>query len=111
MTEEERRNRNPKPEVHPYNRAEHPLVPLGQLERHRVYVLDSQAQGGKFIVTMNYLGECLAMDPLTLRPVVCHEFTAPRIGDTVALRPTGDGNLMDAEGHVIEVRRFDGPDA
>jgi hypothetical protein len=110
LTEDERRNRNPKPEVSRVTREEieaMPAVPADRLERHRVYVLQSPRNIAKF----NYLGKTHAIHPVTLDTVTVHHFHAPRVGLDVFLAAVGDRQYTDADGTKIVARLWTGEDA
>ena len=107
MTEDERKNRNPAPEVARYNPDDHPPVTASELELHRVYVLE----GPRRVATMNYMGLGPSLDTRTWQPCMTHQFRAPRIGLDVFLMENEDGSLRDGDGNRITLRRWTGPDA
>jgi hypothetical protein len=111
MTDEERRNRNPKPEWVQTTRAAieaMPEVRAGQLELHRVYVLIGRSNN---VPTLNFGGVTIAFDPVTLLPSWGYVFDAPRLPSMkVILRAGPDGTLFDAEGNTITVRLYTGED-
>jgi hypothetical protein len=106
MTEEERRNRNPKPELVSMSWAEFlakPKLKATDLLGRRVYYLWKKSANAPPI-SINYQGR-LADGT--------HWFFAPRINLSLLLfeRPDGSGFLEDGRGIEIEVRLYDGPDA
>lgn len=107
MTDEERRNRNPKPEMHVLKLEECPPIAVADLEPHRVYILLTPLSASSW----NYMGKEHTLDPVSLDVIVVHVFHAPRIRHTVALKQHPLGGLCDATGHRIELRAYNGPDA
>lgn len=110
MTDEERRNRNPKVEVVRTSlteiEAEHPRVTSAELEIHRVYLL----QSARNISTLNYMGRRHLLHPVTLDAVTTHHFHGPRAALDVFLVANPDGSFSDAVGTRITVRRYTGTD-
>lgn len=110
MTEDERRNRNPKMEVVRTTRAEieaMPAVGVADLEMHRVYVVQSE----KHITTLNYLGATHLFDVQVMDVVRVHHFHGPRVGMDIYLAARPDGSWRDAVGTRITVRKWTGEDA
>ena len=105
MTDDERKNRNPAPEVGTYDLAECPELLASDLELHRVYIL----QGQRYAASLNYMGKVHALDPVSLDTIVCHHFHGPRVGINVYLRASPDGTLH-AGTEKITLRRYSGPD-
>ncbi len=106
MTDEERRNRNPKPEVVDTTRAAINAMPevfIKDLEWGRVYLMVAQ----RTISTMNYFGF------LEVGGVKAYCFSAPRIQQVFTLRerPDGSGTLEDGRGVKVTIRKYEGPDA
>lgn len=107
MTDEERKNRNPKPEVEAVPDIEiYPRVTADDLELHRVYVV----QGQRFVTTLNYMGRRVLLHPVTLDAVLTHHFHGPRANLNVFLAAKDDGTFTDAVGTRIVVRRYTGAD-
>ena len=108
MTDDERRNRNPAIEVVRTTEIEkHPVVTAAELEKHRVYAI----QSARYVTTMNYMGATLAMHPVTLDTVKVHHFHGPRARLDVFLAAQPDGSFTDATGTRLTVRRWTGEDA
>jgi hypothetical protein len=112
MTDEERRNRNPKPETERTTLAEveanHPQVMSpSELELHQVYVI----QSAKYISTWNYVGVRHLMHAVTLDAVVVHCFHAPRVNADACFEAKPDGTYRDAVGTRIVIRKWTGKDA
>jgi hypothetical protein len=110
MTEEERLNRNPAPEVVKMTWAELEAMPevlAPALELHRVYIM----QGERTISTFNYMGKVMAMNPLTFDVQPGYRFHGPRVNVDACLTAWPDGTLHDMAGNKITVRLFTGADA
>ncbi len=107
MTDEERKNRNPRVEYATFNPAECPEVRVAGLELHHVYILE----GKRNVASFNYMGEVHVLDPFTLAVVLARHFYGPRANLHVYLLAGADGRLQDGEGHIITVRRYTGEDA
>lgn len=103
MTDEERANRNPKPEAEQVNLDDYPEVFIKDLEMARVYIL----KGERIAATFNYVGE------FTVFGQKAYRFYAPRIEQEVRLRarPDGSGALEDGRGVKVTIRKYSGPDA
>lgn len=106
MTEEERRNRNPAIESSPFDPEAHPVVKVTELRKYGVYILQSD----RHVITVNYLGQRLALDPIELNIVIAHIFAAPRAGVEFAMLANDDGSVRDLEGNRIVLRFFTGED-
>lgn len=115
MTEDERRNRNPKPETARLNLDECPIVRPQDLEPFRVYILLSP----RYAASFNYIGKEMGMNSRTLDAVALYHFFAPRVtavardagvSPHVFLMARGDGSLEDGVGNKITVRKYNGPD-
>ena len=107
VTDEERRNRNPKPEVYETTLSDHPQILPSQLELHQVYIL----QGPKSVATFNYMGVVHPVEPRILGALVVHHFHGPRVNLNIFLAVTPDGSaLRDQMGHTIILRKYTGPD-
>lgn len=106
MTDDERKNRNPKPEAFKLNLADCPELHVPDLELHRVYIL----HGPRIACTLNYMGKGLSLNPITLDTVVTHHFRGPRANVDVFLQAGPGGTLQDGEGHKITLRKYTGPD-
>ena len=109
MTDEERRNRNPKVETTTMTREDFEKIPelrTADLELHRAYILE----GPRVIATFNYMGKELTVNPLTMDAVIAYCFRGPRANLNLALQAGPDGTLMDGAGQKITIRKYDGPD-
>lgn len=108
MTDEERRNRNPKSERGTIDLSQHPEVLWWDLEFGRVYVLVGKHVSASF----NYAGpqaRSNPTDPTDER--LCHVFHGPRVGIEISLIAQPDGKLQDGAGQTIPVHRYMGEDA
>jgi hypothetical protein len=105
MTEDERRDRNPAPEVGSLKLAECPELRVDDLVLHRVYILHGSRMAGTF----NYMGVQPTLDPVSLDTMMCHAFFGPRIGLKVALLAR-DGYLYAGDGQKITLRKYSGAD-
>lgn len=103
MTDKERANRNPAPELCLVKPDQHPLITdPGQLERYKIYLIEG-AGGG---CTLNYAGL------MTDGPRVFHLFVAPRSNFRgLALWARPEGGFRDSGDTPITVRRWLGEDA
>lgn len=101
MTDEERKNRNPAPEMGTFDVDECPEVFIKDLEVGRVYILQ-----GKRAVTLNYMG---SFDV----GVIAYVFAGMRAELVVSLceRPDKSGTLEDGRGVKVTIRKYTGPDA
>ena len=107
VTDEERRNRNPKPEALVSKLSDHPQIRPSELELNHVYVV----QGPRFASSLNYVGVLHTVDPRTLDALVVHHFHGPRVNLNVFLAVTPDGAaLRDQMGNTIILRKYTGPD-
>lgn len=106
MTDDERKNRNPAPEITTVELEDCPELHVADLELHRVYIL----QGERVVCTLNYMGKTLSLHPFTLDTIMTHHFHGPRVNVNVFLQAQPDGTLKDAEGHKVTIRRYAGPD-
>ena len=109
MTDEERRNRNPKVETTTMNREDFEKIPevrTADLELRRAYILE----GPRVVATFNYMGKERTINPVTLDAVMAYRFRGPRANINIALLAAPDGTLMDLEGHKITIRKYEGPD-
>lgn len=111
MTDDERRNRNPAPELHSMSaedfEANCPELHVADLKLTHVYILE----GERLIASFNYLGKRPVLDPASLDTVVCHAFGGPRTGALVYLQARADGCLYAGDGKKIKLRKYSGPDA
>ena len=103
MTDEERTNRNPKPEILTLKLEDCPELFIKDLVVPRVYIL----QGQRNISTWNYVGTIEAGG------FVGYRFYAPRIDLHCVLgeRPDKSGTLEDGRGVKVTIRKYTGPDA
>src|SRR4051812_13718038 len=107
MTEEERKNRNPKPEFVTIKLADAPLLTVADLELHHVYILHST----EYFMSMNYMGTASTVNPQTGEPVIMHVFEGPRAAIQLALVSVDDGKaLRDGAGKRILIRKYTGED-
>lgn len=108
MTEKERLNRNPQPEVVRFRLSYFgPEVVAAALELHHVYVL----QFLDTMVSVNYAGPVELRHPVLNVPVRVHRFDAPRTGRYVDLQAYPDGMLYTESGGKIPVYQYSGPDS
>lgn len=107
MTDEERKYRNPAPEVAKFSYEECPEIRVGDLELHRVYIV----QGTKLAASFNYAGKTPSINPITLDAVVVHRFHGPRINYDVMLLGMPDGTFQTGDGEKVIVRKYSGADA
>jgi len=107
MTDEERKNRNPAPEVDTFRYEDCPELHIGDLELNHVYIL----QGSGFVASWNYIGKVRITNPVTLDVATIYRFHGPRVNLTVGLMGMPDGTLQDGSGQKITLRRYSGPDA
>ncbi len=98
MTDEERTNRNPAPELHTLNLADAPELFIKDLEINRVYILHQT-----HAATLNYVG----------RRGLAYHFYGPRAEVHALLieRPDNSGTLEDGRGVKVTIRKYTGPDA
>jgi len=107
MTEDERKNRNPAPEMMRFDAAGLKELNLSDLVVHHVYVLHQV----KYAATLNYMGT--VVDPADGAVAYHFHAHAPRLPLDVFLRarPSGDGTLEDGRGVKVTIYAYEGPDA
>lgn len=105
MTDEERKNRNPAPEMYRTNFDEAPELLIKDLEPGRVYILLGEQR--PVAVTFNYIGSFQVFGRTAYR------FAAPRIRMMLVLfeRPDDPGALEDGRGIKVTILKYTGPDA
>lgn len=103
MTEDERRNRNPKPETITVKASELRELFIKDLEVHRVYVL---RQRGPY-ASVNYMGTARENGRIV------YLFHGPRVSFIAGLRerPDKSGTLEDGAGVKVTIYQYTGPDA